>query len=358
LHVNFRRLSFAMLLAWLGILLSACGSVIHTATPTFIPSPSSTTTVTLTPTITPTPTPPAPVAVLLAGPEADQSLARSLQTGLNDTVTATGARWQLRQQLTTQDLVPELRLVVAIPPDPGLAQLIAAAPGTQFLAIGIPGLEAAPNLTTIGAAGDRPDQQGFIAGVIAAMLSDDWRVGVISQSDTIDGRAARTGFLNGVTYFCGLCRPAHPPFYEYPLYIELPSTATPVEWQEAANYMVDHEALTVYVHSGTGDEVIFPILAQGGIQIISSGVPPQAASENWVVSLTNDPFSIVQDEVAGLLSGNTGGGSSLLVPIQFTNINPSLFSPGKQNLAEQILTDLQGGFIDTSVDLTTGENRP
>jgi hypothetical protein len=358
LHVNIRQITCVFFLTCLGIFSAACGSIIHTGTPTPTPSSSSTVTVTPTSTITPTPTSPAPVAVLLAAPEADQALVRSLQTSLNDSVSDAGVRWQLRQQLTPQDLPPELRLVVAVPPDPGLAQLVASAPDTQFLAIGISGLEAAPNLTTIGATGDRPDQQGFIAGVIAAMLSEDWRVGVISQSDTVGGRAARTGFFNGVTYFCGLCRPAHPPFYNYPLYVELPSSASSVEWQEAANYMVDHDALSVYVYPGAGDEAMLSILAQGGIHIISSGEPPQTASENWVVSLTTDPLPLIQDEVEGLLSGNLHGGSSLIVPIQFTNINPNLFTPGKQNLAEQVLNDLQEGFIDTGVDLATGENRP
>jgi hypothetical protein len=358
LHIKIRHITCAAFLTCLSILLSACGSVIHTATPTLTATPSQTATVTPTSTITPTPTSPAPVAVLLAAPEADMTLVRSLQTGLNDSITAAGVRWQLRQQLTTHDLLPQLRLVVVVAPDPGLAQLVASASDTQFLAIGISGLEAAPNLTSIGAAGDRPDQQGFIAGVIAAMLSNDWRVGVISQSDTVEGRSARTGFLNGVTYFCGLCRPAHPPFYEYPLYIELASTASGVEWQAAANYMVDHDALTVYVSPGAGDAAMLSILAQGGIHIISSGEPPQTASENWVVSLTTDPFALIQEEVIGLLSGSIQGGSTLTVPIQFTNINPNLLTPGKQNLAEQVLSDLQEGYIDTGVDLTTGENKP
>jgi hypothetical protein len=298
------------------------------------------------------------MAVLLASLGADQAQVSSLQTSLNEIVTASGLRWQVRQQLSTDDLVPALRLVVVVPPDPGLAELVAAAPDTQFLALGIPSLETAPNLTTIGGEAGRPDQQGFIAGVIAAMLSADWRVGVISLSDTIDGRAARTGFLNGVVFFCGLCRPAHPPFYEYPLYIELPSTATSVEWQEAANYMVDHDALTVYVYPQSGDEAMLSILAAGKVNIISSGEIPQAALSSWVVSLTTDPMSLIHNQVVGLLDGSISTGQSLVVPIQFTQINPLLFSPGKQRMAEQILSDLQAGFIDTSVDLTTGENRP
>jgi hypothetical protein len=298
------------------------------------------------------------MAVLLATSGADQAYVNSLQTALNDIVTGSGLRWQVRQQLSLDDLIPALRLVVAIPPDPGLAQMAASAPETQFLALGIPGLQASPNLTSIGAQASRPDQQGFIAGVIAAMLSADWRVGVISLSDTVEGKAARTGFLNGVVYFCGLCRPAHPPFYAYPLIYELPSTATTVEWQEAANYMVDHEVQTVYVYPKAGDEAMLSILANAKVNIISSGEPPQSAQSSWVVSLTTDPLALIQSQVEGLLNGSITGGQSLVVPIQFTYINPALFTPGKQRMAEQILSDLQAGFIDTRVDLTTGENYP
>jgi len=236
--------------------------------------------------------------------------------------------------------------------------MAASAPDTQFLAVGIPGLESAPNLTLIGKAGDRPDQQGFIAGVIAAMLSPDWRAGAISLSDTVEGRSARSGFLNGMVYFCGLCRPIHSPFYAYPLYFELPSTATSAEWQEAANYMVDHYVQTVYVYPGAGDEAMLSSLAAAGVNIISSGEPPETASENWVVSLTTDPLPLIQSQVEGLLNGTISGGQSLAVPIQFTNINPALFTLGKQRLAEQILSDLLAGYIDTGVDLTTGENGP
>ena len=361
MKLYFRYTTRIILLICLGSLislLSACGTVIPTTKPTYTPFPSPTASLTPAPTLTPTPTPQPPLAVLLAATGADQAQISRLQTGLNDIVLAAGLRWQVWQQLTKNDLIPSLRLVVVIPPDPGLAEWIAAAPDTQFLAIGIPGLEAAPNLTSIGADGDRTDQQGFIAGVIAAMLSDDWRVGVISLSDTLEGRSARTGFLNGVVYFCGLCRPAHPPFYEYPLYFELPSTASPAEWQEAANYMVDHAAATVYVYPGAGNESMLSILANAKVNIISSGEPPQAARSSWVVSLTSDPLPLIQNQVEGLLDGSLSGGQSLVVPIQFTQINPLIITPGKQRLAGQVLSDLQAGYIDTGVDLTTGENRP
>jgi hypothetical protein len=356
-RLKFRFIIWAGIVSCLVILLSACSSLpTPKITPTVTSQPAST--LAATPTLNPTATPAPPVAVLLASPAADQALVKQLQTALNDVITIAGLRWQVQQQLAANALEPELRLVVAVPPDPGLAALIAAAPHTQFLTVGIRGLEPAPNLTTIGADGNRPDQQGFIAGVIAAMLSDEWRVGVISMADTAEGKAARSGFLNGAVYFCGLCRPSRPPFYEYPMYIELPSTATSAEWQEAANFMVDHVVQTVYVYPGAGDESMFTILEDAKINIISSGEPPQGANSSWVVSLNTDLVALVQSQVASLLDGSQTGGQALTTPIQFSQVNQAIFTPGKQRLAQQVLEDLQSGFIDTSVDLTTGENRP
>lgn len=358
MRLTFRYTIGAILLIGLGWLLAACGEGIHTVEPTLTPSPSLTVTPTLQPTITPTATTMPPTVVLLAPPGADQALVNTLQTDLNDIITASGFHLQVRSGLNTGDLTPNVKLVLALPPDVGLSQLAAAAAQTQFLAVGIPGLEAFSNLTVIDSTDARPDQQGFIAGVIAAMLSADWREGMISVSDTVAGKAARTGFLNGVEYFCGLCRPAHPPFYEYPLYIELPSTATSAEWQEAANYMVDHDALTVYVPPGVGDKSMLDILARAGINIIGSGVPSEAIRSNWALSLTTDPLPLIRDQVKGLLDGSLAGGQQITVPIQFTQFNPALFTLGKQRLAGQVLSDLQDGYIDTGVDLATGEKRP
>jgi hypothetical protein len=39
------------------------------------------------------------------------------------------------------------------------------------------------------------------------------------------------------------------------------------------------------------------------------------------------------------------------------DVNPALFSPGKQRLAQETLDDLLAGFIDTGVDPVTGESR-
>ncbi len=351
-HHLIRCMLYAILITGL---LAGCG--LTPAAPTATPEPA------IVPTITPEPLPtvtathtPAPLlAVLLAGPGADTVQAGVLQTTLNEIITAAGLRWQVRQQLTPADLTPAVHLVVALPPDPGLAALAAAAPGTQFLAVGVPGLEPAANLSIVGAQGPRPDQQGFIAGYIAAMLTPDWRAGAITISDSVEGRAARSGFLNGAVFFCGLCNQSYPPFYDYPRYVELPASATAAEWQAAANHMIDYYVETVYVAPGAGDVAMLATLSAAGVNLIGSGIPGEAIQANWVLSFSSDPLAQVQAVLPQILAGR--GGQNLPLPLEFSQINPELLSPGKQALAEQVLADLLAGYIDTGVDLATGENR-
>ena len=349
-HRLIRCMLYAILIT---ALLAGCGSTPAAPTPTQEPALTATFTPEALPTSTATHTPAPSLAVLLAGPGADTAQAGLLQTALNEIITAAGLHWQVRQQLTPADLGAAVRLVVALPPAPGLAALAAAAPDTQFLAVGIPGLEPAANLSLVGAQGPRPDQQGFIAGYIAAMLTPDWRVGAISISDSIEGRAARSGFLNGAVFFCGLCNQSYPPFYDYPRYVELSASATAAEWQAAANHMIDYYVETVYVAPGAGDTAMLMTLAAAGVNLIGSGVPSEAIQDNWVLSFSSDPLAQVQAVLPQILAGQ--GGQNLPLPLEFSQINPELLSPGKQALAEQVLADLLAGYIDTGVDLATGE---
>jgi hypothetical protein len=353
--VKFNRCMIVAIFLFLGLLLPACSTLSPTNAPDPTPTIPASATAEPTPLPTLTPTPLPPLAVLLAPAGSDADLVNAWQTALNAQISAAGLRWQVRQRLNPEDLTPELRLVIALPPDPGVAALAAAAPQTQFLAVEMPGVQAGGNLTTIGTSGAQPDQHGFLAGYIAAMITPEWRVGAISVSDTVEGRSARTGFLNGTVFYCGLCNPNYTPFYEYPLYVELPSTATSAEWQALADYMIDHYVQTVYVYPGAGDEVLLNYLAQAGIELISSGVPSEGLRQYWVASLNIDLLALVQSLIPELLQGN--GGHDLPLPIAITQVNPELLSPGKQALAEAALQDLQAGYIDTGVDPATGESK-
>ena len=252
------------MLSLCSLMVAGCNKIASkpTLTPT-LPSATPTSPPTETPIPNPHGYPAAPLAVLLAPPGSDAAQAQALQSALNEPIRAAGLRWQVRPSLSQADFTPELRLVIVLPPDPGVAAMAGAAPQTQFLSVAIPGVEPAVNLSVIAASSERSDQQGFIAGVIAAMLTPEWRIGVIGLAENVSARAAENAFINGGTYFCGLCLQAYPPFYEYPLVVNLPATASSAEWREIGNYMIDHMVHTVYVVPGAGDADMFEAPGSG-----------------------------------------------------------------------------------------------
>jgi hypothetical protein len=260
-----------------------------------------------------------------------------------------------RAEISDADWQSDVRLVVALPPDPGLAALAPAHPGTQFLAVGVPALQPAQNLSVIGAQGDRPDRQGFLAGYLAAVITQDWRVGVISRADTPAGKAAEGGFVNGAIFYCGLCRPAYPPFYQYPVVAAISAGASQADQQVAADTLLSNAVQTVYVAPGVGDESLLNYLAEAGVNIIGSAPPTAQVQNRWVASIQVDWAQAVREAWSRLMNGETG--LSLAGPLQLTDRNETLFSSGRQGYVERMLQDLLDGYIDTGVDPFTGDPR-
>jgi hypothetical protein len=289
--------------------------------------------------------------VVLISPEgADPQLSSSIQSLLADLAAQAGWRLDVQPSLAPANLGEDVKVVVVLPPDPGLAELVAAAPQTQFLAVGIPGAEAEPNLSVIGAQGASPDQNAFLAGYLAATITPDWRVGVLYGTDAV-GKSSQLGFASGVVYFCGLCRPAFPPFPQpsYPLLAELGEGAGQVDWQTAAEYFNTWDVRTVYVDPGIASTELLEFLSEEGFHLISAGPRPEGIQDNWVASITGgDLLQAVRQVWPDLVDGK--GQASVDLGMTLTDVNEALLSPGRQRLVEEIMTALAGGFIDTGVN--------
>ena len=298
-------------------------------------------------------TPVVPRLFFVLPPGNDVSLVADVESALNEFSVQEGFSLEVVQSLSPEQLIEDVQMVVSLPPDPGLAEMAAAAQDVRFLAIEIPDLVQASNLTTIYLPENRPDQQGFIAGVIAALVTPDWRVGVISNSDTDEGVAARTGFMNGVTYFCGTCRQIYPPFIDsenqliqYPIFIELPSGSTAEAWRSAADYLISRSVQTIYVYPGVADESLLVYLAQAGIRLVGGTPPTEKLTENWVASVMLNPslslFSLIENAYQNQVM------EGISASLQIEHVNPQILSPGRLQLANSILDELLSGHIETS----------
>ena len=348
----------ARLCVGLALLLAlvACGSDLPggpTATPTATALPPATATEVPTPSATPQP----PLVVLWTPNGADAQTVDALQTLLEQLAGQASLQFQALSGSAGPNLAQQVRIVVAVSPGPELQDLAASAPGTQFLAItGDSSLKVGKNLILAGEQGARPDQRGFLAGYLAAVVTQDWRVGVISQANSGPELAAQQAFINGAVFFCGLCRPAYPPFVQYPVYAQLAVGAGQSEEQNAVDTLISQGVETVYVTPAATSEALLGYLAEKGVHIIGSGPPPQAVQDDWVASVTTDWTVAVKDAWPSLLNGTAG--QALGAPVVVEDANPALVSPGRQQLVEETRSEMLAGRIDTGVDPQTGKPTP
>jgi hypothetical protein len=276
----------------------------------------------------------------------------SYQTLIYDLAQANGMRFQVLNKFTSEDLSfagPALKIVIALPPDPGLAALMATAPNVQFLAIGIPDLPPATNLSTIGATGLPVDQQAFLAGYIAGLVAPEWKVGILYQKDTPGGSAARDAFTNGFTFYCGSCRnPLFPqPAGIYPVTVPIPTDAKLGEYTAYADLLIHNVVKVAYVYPEVATADVLSYMAQKDLLLIGQILPGENVRSHWIASIQPDTIAAIKTTFADLVAGQ--GGKVIPTPLFLTDINSDLLGLGKQRLAQEVLDGLQNGTIGTGV---------
>jgi hypothetical protein len=303
-------------------------------TPTPMPEPE----------LIPTATPEIPLAILVVPADLEQEISDTYQALVYNLAQSAGMRFQVRNTLTVADLEPALRVVIVLPPDPGLAELAPQAPQAQFLSVNIPDMVAGGNLSVL-ANTERPDISAFMAGYIGAMVTEDYRTGLIIPKDDPIGQVMLAAFRTGHEYYCGICQVIYPPYNDYPLFIEIPEDAPLNEYTAYADYLINKSVETMYVSPELATEDVMTYLASSGILVVSD-LPPQKITGNLVATIQPDVINAIQTAWPQLIAGT--GGVNITSPLVLENINAEHLPPGKDQDARDILAQLQAGYIQTS----------
>ncbi|MDQ3005148.1 MAG: hypothetical protein M3R47_07165, partial [Chloroflexota bacterium] len=240
------------------------------------------------------------------------------------------------------DLEPGLRVVIALPPDPGIAALASAAPNVQFLTINVPDVTAGGNVSILGN-NSQSEIAAFLAGYTAALITDDYRIGMIIPKDNAEAILALNAYAAGMKFYCGICRPLY--FYPgaFPQFIEIRAE------EEKANYnayadilMLQYKVNTIYLHPDIVTTDLITYIGTTGASMIGTTSPEQRPA-GWVMTIQPDVIKGIQNAWPELINGR--GGIIVQSPLGLADIDPLLLSPGKQRLVEQTLAELQAGLI-------------
>lgn len=290
-------------------------------------------------TATPSPTP-APEVVLLLAPEDAPGW---LRAGLRDTLerlAQADGRAVVTQEPSADDARRILLPVVLAGPS-GSVDWWPGDVGPAVVLLGAGG--SSSQASVIGGDGWRYDRQGFLAGYIAAMISDDWRVAAIADSRLPGGAAILEGFTSGVRFFCGLCRQVYAPHVEMPLLVDLAEAGS---LEAGLAPLTQAGVETVFLAPGVATEDLLRRLEALGMQALGSERP--ADSElGWVASIRPDPGAALEEAWPALTGGER---VDLPMPLAIVEVDETRLSPGRLELARRTLERLLAGEIATGVE--------
>jgi hypothetical protein len=259
------------------------------------------------------------------------------------------SEWEMEQKSTISmaDLdasAAQLKAVVILPPDPGVAEMAQKYPAVSFLTVGIPGLPELPNLYRAAPDGNKPEWDGFLAGYISAILTPEWRIGILTQSGSQEGANAADGFINGGVLYCGLCLTQYPPFTDYPHRLDMNAGLSQADWQITADQFIRDGVRMAYVFPTLATPEVLLYLAQNGVALMGSVPPPNELQSVWVATIQTDLLGAMQKAWADLAAANPPGDYGTRP--QIIPGGSGLLTEGKLALLNSVIDDLVYGVIE------------
>ncbi len=281
---------------------------------------------------------PAPGKVLIYAPGSEGAQAAALRDPVAQLASSSSLLVEDRTALAAADLGPDVRIAVLLSLPPDLDALLAAAPEVQFVALGATaGLEAKANLSIIR---PQPEQAAFLAGFIATIISSDWRSAALLPDTPATLAEA---FQNGGRYYCGYCSSRHGPVTLFPLVTALPAGSALSAWQDGLAQMQQKLLETLYIDPTISSLELLAAVSNQALVLVGGVAPAEDLRSRWAVTVGADLVGPLKALWPDLVAG--AGGKALPAALQLSDINPDLFTPGKQRLAQDVIAGLQDGTI-------------
>ena len=295
----------------------------------------------------PTATPlPANRAVLIISPNDNAETATQAQNLLAELAASSGLEFETRQDITSETLSADVKVLVFLHHPDNLGTLAAGAPSTQFVAISDLDWNPPANVTLI-----HEDTTGtaFLAGYVAAITAPNFRVGALLAAEDIQ---MNTAFKNGVNYYCGICSSSINPLNAYPVVAEQPAASTPETWQAAFDQINLSKVNVVYIAREAISPQLLLYLSSQDVAVISNQQVTEEGRSRWAASVYMDAITPLSEIWGDLVAGIGGKTISATFQVgdtqEITLTDGSVWlSPGKLILANQMIDLLREGQINT-----------
>jgi hypothetical protein len=240
----------------------------------------------------------------------------------------------------------------AIDPGSDIALLILVRPTAQALdaalsrgnwrivALDAPG-EANPDISErllrIGKREHTELTMAFGATYAAAVLAPEWRLGLV-----LGGKEAAANLVqasvNGMRFYCGLCRQTYPPFLDYPLIFRVAEADDPEAWPAIWRAVSDQplDILVIWADSPP------PLVVTGQIPWIYAGPRPLPEGAGAMAWVRPDYAAALEDALQALERGIAP--EAVNIPLSIQPLSEE-FSEGRLRFIRQTLERLGQGLV-------------
>lgn len=270
-----------------------------------------------------------------AGPRQGTEAVRSALAGL---ASGSGLAFETRTALRPEEIGPEVKLLIFLQVPDDLAALRAAAPQAQFVTAGVSSdLEAGGNLSVVREA---EELRTFLAGYITTIVAPDWRAaGLLPDAPA----GLQDAFINGGRYWCGRCVPIYAPLVLFPLAGVQPAGTDAAGWQASLQELQAKVLEAVYISPAAASPDLLKALSTKKLILVGTQSPIPEVKAAWAATLSFDPLPAIQKMWPDLVAGK--GGQAANASLSWTDVNPDIFTVGKQRLAKEALDGLLDGTI-------------
>ncbi|MBI3168519.1 MAG: hypothetical protein HYZ22_08580 [Chloroflexi bacterium] len=320
-------------------ILTACGGndSPEVDAPTVVPSHTP------PPSATPIPTLSTPLALLILPTDLDKPTSDLYQKTVYDLALASGFRFQVRNGITPEDLAdPTLKVVIALPPDPGVANYAPTAPNVQFLAVNIPNVTAAGNVSVL-APSTQVELPAFLAGYTLAMMTYEYHVGMLYPEGDANAQAALNAFSNGMRYYCGLCDGIYIDLVSYPAILGIPTNEDPSKFGGYANVLInDNKVGGLYIYPSLATDDFLSYVGTQGVYLVGT-TRPEPRPGGWLMTISPDTIKAIQTAWPQLIAGQ--GGQNVQSPLGIADVDTNILTEAKLRLVQHTLDELIAGRI-------------
>ena len=341
---NIKLRNLLLLIAGIALVFvfAACepSTAVETANPEEINTESPTEIETeISPTLTPTQS--VQKIILISDSAMDEFTLSQVQTALETLTVEAGYALEIQDRASLEGKTGVL-MVVSIGEDVDVKSLAQRYPEVPFVAVDNANSVPASNVFVIGDPIVDQQNRAFMAGYLAALISEDYKVAAIVPSETDTTEIVLESFVIGARFFCGLCQPKYPPYQSFPQWQTLPVENLEEQYQPIIDNFGNSGVEVLFVQGDLAATSLLTATSEYGMTVMSDQ-SPEMRLNNYAGTIVNDPGQVLSDLWSEILNGLDG--FRVPAPVILADRNPDLVSEGRYSMFLEMLENLQNGLV-------------